>query len=147
MGEIIVNSFLLLLSLLYTICARGYSFGTLTAPKTGFLPQLVGFIAIIVSGYLLVLSLLGKGDAKTIKMNCDFRRLALLVLTMIFYIVLFKPLGYLISTILLLIITMKIGQVKGWKAPVIVSIITAIFFYMVFKMFLSVPLPTGMFLK
>ena len=42
---------------------------------------------------------------------------------------------------------MKIGQVKGWKIPVIVAVCTAVFFYAVFKMFLSVPLPSGLFFK
>lgn len=147
MGEKIVNGFLFALSLFYTVCARGYSFGTLTAPKTGFLPQLVGYLAIVVSGYLLVRSLMGKGDAKDVKLNCDFKRLGLLILSMALYIILFDVLGYLISTILLLIAAMKIGQVKGWKVPVIVAVCTAVFFYAVFKMFLSVPLPSGLFFK
>lgn len=145
MGEKIVNGFLLLLSLFYTICARGYSFGTPTAPKTGFLPQLVGYIAVVVSAYLFVLSLAGKGDAKDVKLNCDYKRLGLLILSMILYIVLFDTLGYLICTVLLLIAAMKIGRVKGWKVPLIVALVTAVFFYAVFKMFLSVPLPSGIF--
>lgn len=144
MGERIINGFLLMLSIFYTICARGYSFGTPTAPKTGFLPQLVGYLAIVVSAYLFVLSLAGKGDSKDVRLQCDFKRLGLLILSMALYILLFKPLGYLVSTVLLLVATMKIGKVKGCKVPIIVAVITAVFFYMVFKVFLSVPLPSGM---
>ena len=143
MGEKIVNGFLLLLSLFYTICARGYSFGTPTAPKTGFLPQLVGYIAVAVSAYLLIVSLMGKGDAKDVKLQCDYKRLGLLILSMVLYIVLFDILGYLVCTVLLLIAAMKIGRVKGWKIPLVVALLTAIFFYAVFKMFLAVPLPSG----
>ena len=143
MGEKIVNGFLLLLSLFYTICARGYSFGTPTAPKTGFLPQLVGYIAVAVSAYLLIVSLMGKGDAKDVKLQCDYKRLGLLILSMVLYIVLFDILGYLVCTVLLLIAAMKIGKVKGWKIPLVVALLTAIFFYAGLKMFLAVPLPAG----
>lgn len=147
MGEKIVNGFLLMLSLFYTICARQYSFGTPTAPKTGFLPQLVGYAAVVISAYLLVVSLVGKGDAKDVKLRCDYKRLGLLIFTMALYIVFFKTLGYLISTILLLFITMKIGKVKGWKLPLVIAVLVSVFFYAVFKIFLAVPLPSGIFFK
>lgn len=143
MGEKIVNGVLLLISLLYTCFARQYSFGTLTAPKVGFLPQLVGYCAIVVSAYLFVKSLMGKGDAKDVKLKCDFKRLGLLILSMVIYIMVFNQLGYLISTLALLFVAMKIGRVKGWKIPAVVSVLTSVFFYMVFKVFLSVPLPSG----
>lgn len=143
MGEKIVNGFLLLLSLFYCWFARKYSFGSLTAPKTGFLPQLVGYSAVIISGYLLIRSMAGRGDAKNVKMTCDYKRLALLILTMALYIIVFKKVGYLLSTAVLLYAVMKIGLVKGWKIPLSVSVITSVFFYVVFKIFLSVPLPSG----
>ncbi len=145
MGEKIVNGFLLVLSLLYTYFARAYSFGTPTAPKTGFMPQLVGYCAVVISAYLFVMSLAGKGDAKNVKLNCDVKRLGLLIFTMAVYVAVFEPLGYMISTIVLLFVVMKIGLVKGWKVPLAVSVITAAFFYTIFKIFLSVPLPSGIF--
>ena len=107
MGEKLVNGGLFLLSILYTYFARGYSFGSPTAPKVGFLPQLVGYCAIVISGYLLVRSLMGKGDAQNVKLRCDYKRLGLLVLSMVVYILIFKPVGYLISTAALLYAAMK----------------------------------------
>ena len=144
MGEKIVNGGLFLLSILYTYFARGYSFGSPTAPKVGFLPQLVGYCAIVISGYLLVRSLMGKGDAQNVKLRCDYKRLGLLVLSMVVYILIFKPVGYLISTAALLYAAMKIGKVKGWKIPAVVSVLTSVFFFLVFKVFLAVPLPAGL---
>ena len=144
MGEKLVNGGLFLLSILYTYFARGYSFGSPTAPKVGFLPQLVGYCAIVISGYLLVRSLMGKGDAQNVKLRCDYKRLGLLVLSMVVYILIFKPVGYLISTAALLYAAMKIGNVKGWKIPAAVSVLTSVFFFLVFKVFLAVPLPAGL---
>ena len=144
MGEKLVNGGLFLLSILYTYFARGYSFGSPTAPKGGFLPQLVGYCAIVISGYLLVRSLMGKGDAQNVKLRCDYKRLGLLVLSMVVYILIFKPVGYLISTAALLYAAMKIGRVKGWKIPAVVSVLTSVFFFLIFKVFLAVPLPAGL---
>ena len=144
MGEKLVNGGLFLLSILYTYFARGYSFGSPTAPKVGFLPQLVGYCAIVISGYLLVRSLMGKGDAQNVKLRCDYKRLGLLVLSMVVYILIFKPVGYLISTAALLYAAMKIGRVKGWKIPTAVSVLASVFFFLVFKVFLAVPLPAGL---
>ena len=144
MGEKLVNGGLFLLSILSTYFARGYSFGSPTAPKVGFLPQLVGYCAIVISGYLLVRSLMGKGDAQNVKLRCDYKRLGLLVLSMVVYILIFKPVGYLISTAALLYAAMKIGRVKGWKIPAAVSVLASVFFFLVFKVFLAVPLPAGL---
>lgn len=144
MGEKIVNGGLFLLSILYTYFARGYSFGSPTAPKVGFLPQLVGYCAIVISGYLLVRSLMGKGDAQNVKLRCDYKRLGLLVLSMVVYILIFKPVGYLISTAALLYAAMKIGRVKGWKIPAVVSVLASVIFFLIFKVFLAVPLPAGL---
>ena len=144
MGEKLVNGGLFLLSILYTYFARGYSFGSPTAPKVGFLPQLVGYCAIVISGYLLVRSLMGKGDAQNVKLRCDYKRLGLLVLSMVVYILIFKPVGYLISTAALLYAAMTIGRVKGWKIPAVVSVLASVFFFLIFKVFLAVPLPAGL---
>lgn len=144
MGEKVVNGFLLLLSLFYTVNARQYSFGRPTAPKTGFLPQLVGYCAVAVSAYLFIQSLRGKGDAGNVKLNCDSRRLVGLIGAMAGYILVFKSAGYLFSTVVLLFIVMKIGRVKGWKVPAAVSVITSFGFYLIFKVLLSVPLPAGL---
>ena len=86
---------------------------------------------------------MGKGDAKDVKLQCDYKRRGLLILSMVIYMVVFDSLGYLVCTVLLLIAAMKIGKVKGWKIPLVVALLTAIFFYAVFKMFMAVPLPSG----
>ena len=39
---------------------------------------------------------------------------------------------------------MKIGRVKGWKIPAAVSVLASVFFFLIFKVFLAVPLPAGL---
>ena len=76
-----------------------------------------------------------RGDAQNVKLRCDYKRLGLLVLSMVVYILIFKPVGYLISTAALLYAAMKIGRVKGWKIPAAVSVLASVFFFLVLRYF------------
>lgn len=143
MGEKTANGFLFALSTVYLIFARQLAFGSLSYPKGGFIPQITGWAAVIISGYLFVKSLLGKGDSKDVKVQIDWKRFAALMFSIVVYIVLLKPVGYIVSTVLVLFAVLKIGGVKGWKIPCVISLCTSVFFYLVFKIALSVPLPAG----
>lgn len=143
MGEKIANGFLFLLSTVYLIFAMQLSFGTVSYPKGGFVPQITGWAAVLISAYLFVQSLLGKGDSKNVKLNINWKRFAFILISIITYIIVLKPVGYIISTVLVLYAVLKIGGVKGWKLPCMISLSTSIFFYFVFKIALSVPLPAG----
>jgi putative tricarboxylic transport membrane protein len=143
MGEKIANGFLFSLSTVYLIFAKQLTFGSASYPKGGFVPQVAGWLAVFVSGYLFVQSLRGKGDSKDVKMETDWGRLALLIISIIIYIIILRPVGYIISTILVLYAVLKIGGVKGWKLPGILSLCTSVVFYLIFNVALSVPLPTG----
>lgn len=143
MGEKIANGFLFSLSTVYLIFARQLSFGTVFYPKGGFVPQVTGWAAVLISAYLFVQSLLGKGDSKDVKVQINWKRFALLIVSIIIYIIILKPVGYLISTALVLYAVLKIGGLKGWKLPSVISLCTSVFFYFIFKVALSVPLPAG----
>ena len=63
-GERIVNAGLFLLSVFYlTYSMTHYKLGTMRMPKEGFLPMLLGIGMTAISGWLLIESCMGKGDA------------------------------------------------------------------------------------
>ncbi len=143
MGEKIANGFLFLLSTVYLIFAMQLSFGTVSYPKGGFVPQVTGGAAVLISAYLFVQSLLGRGDSKNVKININWKRFVFIFISIVIYIIVLKPVGYIISTVLVLYAVLKIGGVKGWKLPCVISLCTSVFFYFIFKTALSVPLPVG----
>jgi hypothetical protein len=143
MGEKIVNGGLFLLSLTYFLFARSLKFGSLSAPKVGFMPQLIGGVAVVVSGVLFVEALMGKGDKKEVKLDTDMKSLVLVILSIAAYILTLDILGYLVSSSLLLLAIFTIGGVKGWVRRIIISLISSGAFYVIFKVLLDIPLPKG----
>lgn len=143
MSEKIVNTIMLLLSTVYLIYARGLSFGSFTYPKVGFIPQLTGTLAVIISSGLLIQAIVGKGDSKNVKLQLDWRKFILIISCITIYIIMLDPIGYLISTFLVLLSVLKIAGQKGVVIPLAISVITTLVFYTVFKIALSIPLPSG----
>jgi hypothetical protein len=143
LGEKIINGLLFILALVYLTYARDMPFGRMAAPRFGFIPQIVGWAAVFVSGYLLVQSLLGKGDAGHVRLQVDWKSLILIVVSIIVYIFILPHAGYIISSFLVLLAVLKIGKVDGWITPIIISMLTPIVLYSIFKIALSVPLPPG----
>jgi hypothetical protein len=143
LGEKIINGLLFILALVYLTYARDMPFGRMAAPRFGFIPQIVGWAAVFVSGYLLVQSLLGKGDAGHVRLQVDWKSLILIVVSIIVYIFILPYAGYIISSFLVLLAVLKIGKVDGWITPIIISMLTPIVLYSIFKIALSVPLPPG----
>jgi hypothetical protein len=145
LGEKIINGLLFVLALVYLTYARNMPFGRMTAPRFGFIPQIVGWAAVFVAGYLLVQSLLGKGDAGHVRLQVDWKSLLLIVASIIFYIFILPYAGYIVSSSLVLLAVLKIGKVDGWITPIIISMLTPVALYSIFKIALSVPLPPGIF--
>lgn len=143
MGERIVNGIIFLLSSVYLGYAMQMPFGRLGAPRFGFIPQIVGWAAVALSAFLLVQSLLGKGDSRAVRLQTDWKSLALIVVTIILYILVLPYAGYIISSFLVLLAVLKIGKIDGWVKPLVISVSTSLVFYTIFKMALSVPLPPG----
>jgi putative tricarboxylic transport membrane protein len=145
LGEKIINGILFVLALVYLIYARDMPFGRLASPRFGFVPQIVGWAAAFVSGFLLIQSLLGKGDCRHVRLQTDWKSLLLIVVSIIAYIFVLPYAGYIVSCFLVLLAVLKIGKVRGWITPIIVSVLTPAVFYSIFKIALSVPLPSGIF--
>ena len=143
-GEKLVNLGLFLLSVFYlTYSLSNYKLGTVRAPKEGFMPMIVGVVATLISAFLLVQSLLNKGDAQNVKFNISWKRFFLLIAISLAYALLLNTIGYTVSSFLFLLAVLKIAGVNGWKKPLIISVISAVAFYLIFKVALGVMLPAG----
>ena len=143
-GEKLVNLFLFLLSVFYlTYSLNHYKLGTVRMPKEGFMPMIVGIAATLISAFLLIQSLMNKGDAQHVKFNISWKKFFLLVAISLAYALLLNTVGYTLSSFLFLLSVLKIAGVKGWAKPLIISGICAVAFYLIFKVALGVMLPGG----
>lgn len=79
------------------------------------------------------------------KEDRDNIKLLTILLCCIGYIILIKPLGFLISTVVFLAVTLKLLGVKELKLILLVSIITSLVIYLSFGVLLKVQIPVGIF--
>lgn len=115
--------------------------GTATEPQPGFFPFLGGITITILSGILLVQAWRGKSAGAQSFGN--LRRPSLLILGLFFYIFLFNPLGYIISTTLLAAIVLYILETRPWWVLAGVSLSLSIGTFLLFDRLLSMSLPKG----
>lgn len=143
-GEKLVNLFLLALSVFYlSYSVTHYKIGTMRVPKEGFLPLLLGIGMVCLSGFLFIQSLAGKGDARNVQLKLPWLRFAGMIAASFAYALLLNTLGYCICTFLFLLAVLKLAKLEGWKLPLIIALVCAAAFYLLFKVALGVMLPAG----
>jgi putative tricarboxylic transport membrane protein len=143
MIERYLSGFFLLLSGLYFYFANDISFGELAKPKAGFLPNIIGFLAFVLSGinfFITMRKKIDSGNEGTIDAFAA-KNIALVCVGTIAYIVLLSFSGYLIATALYLFYLIKVTRTKGIIKPALLSIGVVFAFYFCFVILLDVALP------
>lgn len=123
-------------------------FGALNAPGAGFIPVLIGGLLSLLSVVLLLITAAkhpaqpetGSRAAKT-----HWRNVVPALISLILYILLLNPLGYVVTTCFFLLYLLKFIGGKRWGASIAISVMASVASYLVFKVLLEVRLPAGMF--
>ena len=79
----------------------------------------------------------------TAEEKVSFRRGVLAILCTLGYVLLFKTLGYIVSSVIVLFLMMLIFGNRKWKQMIIISIVFPVILYFAFKFGLKTPLPEG----
>jgi len=109
------------------------------------MPFLVGLLLLVISFYPLVGSLPKKADGCKLEKKRDqvnFKKIALVATSLFAYALLLEPLGYLITTWLLLFLLFSSMGSKKWGSALMASILTTLVTYFGFT-FLGVLFPAG----
>lgn len=139
MAEKIVTLFFLLGSMVYLYFAQQFTFGTLGSPKSGFLPNLAGMTAILLSLVLLYKHF--KSRKASAQEKVHWTKFIFIFIGLLFYISFLKILGYFAATFMLLFYLFKVADTVGWLVPLVVSFSSSAIFYFIFTNYLSVILP------
>jgi putative tricarboxylic transport membrane protein len=130
------------------ICAFSlpYKLGTLAAPESGLMPFLSGVA-------ICLLAAIGFGSAtlrrlrgerwETLLRGRGWQRGLLTVAALLAFLLLLKPLGFLLTTCLFIAFLLRAIVPQRWPVVVAVSVLTAAFAYLVFEVWLKAQLPTG----
>lgn len=167
--ELGVTIFLMLIGLGLVIGGFGYGIGSLSAPQTGFVPMVVGASMILFGGVLLVQDLTHRGrhselntlegdrhpmaegglaassgaqpEPRTSRMNSPLS-MVVCVLCFGFVLATTELLGLLVTTAIIVGVLAFIMKTRWW-ASILVAGGFYLFGYLVFAMWLEIPLPFG----
>jgi putative tricarboxylic transport membrane protein len=139
----------LLLSAAYGIGSLLLPMGTLERPGPGFFPLIVALVMAVLSGLILYRYLCSK-KAQTqgehaFPLGPDLRRVLALAGSLILFAVLLQPLGYGISSTLLMGAVLRLLGMKHWGRIALSAVLTTVISYWLFAILLDVPLPPGVF--
>ena len=117
-------------------------FGTIHNPGQGFFPWWASVVVVLLATILLIQALRLRASTALDKSGRIAKVVALLV-ALAAYTFLLDPLGYLICTFLLVLFMLRATDPQRWPVALGVAAITAVGTYVVFAIWLSVPLPRG----
>jgi putative tricarboxylic transport membrane protein len=124
---------------------RKLGMGSLSSPGSGFVPFLAGSSLALCGLVLVVLATIrkGKGGGKKTWGGQNWRNLVIPVLSVVIYAFLMEPLGFLISTFLLVFVLLKMTDPKRWLSPVLTSLLVVLSCHILFSVLFKIPLPKG----
>jgi putative tricarboxylic transport membrane protein len=127
--------------------------GSFSTPGPGFLPFLSGAslgIFGLILAFPTIFDRLRKGEESKNDKGLNkwdwkkFLNPLLAVISLLVYIVLLEPLGFLLTTFLFLLLLFKLSEPKRWLAPLIFSVTAAILSYLLFSVWLQCQFPRGL---
>jgi putative tricarboxylic transport membrane protein len=122
-------------------------FGTIRDPGPGFLPWCTGMTLGLLAVVLLAQALAARPLAPAVGRGRRVRRVAWLVGALGAYVASLEPLGYALSTFLLVLFLLRVVDPHRWMLALGVAAVAAVGSYLVFALWLGVPLPPGLSLR
>ena len=138
---------LLAFGLFALIQARGLRFGSIVSPGPGFFPLCLAAALTLVSVALVVTALrtppAAAGPASGAHIGGQLKVVGTLG-SLVVYALVLERLGFLLATFVLLLFFFKALQRQRWLAALGGSLATSLATYLVFKVWLGVNLPAGL---
>ena len=117
-------------------------FGTIHNPGQGFFPWWTSVVVVLLATILLIQALKLRASTALDKSGRIAKVVSLLVV-LATYTFLLDPLGYPICTFLLVLFMLRVMDPQRWTVALSMAALTAVGTYVVFAIWLSVPLPRG----
>ncbi len=130
------------------VCYGGYDLevGTLHDPGSGFIFFWVGLIMVGLSLSILIRAIREKakaGEMKSLWAGVQWKKTIYVLISLFLYAYAFIPLGFLLSTALLLIFLFKAVEPQRWSVAIAGAVLSAFAAYAVFHLWLGSQLPKG----
>lgn len=121
--------------------------GKLRDPGSGFMIFWVGIIAVALSLSVMAVALRTRAGERlrSLWADTDYRRLVRAVIALVVYAVLLPNIGFIPSTVLLMIVLFRTIDPPRWWVTLVLAIGATLFCDLVFRRWLGVQLPLGPF--
>jgi hypothetical protein len=140
--------FLIGLSVLIFSSSLKLGIGDFGNPGPGFMPFFASILLFSLSSLVFIKGIIGSSKDEEGELSIGWENLTKpinLMIALICFSFLFKALGYLITTFLLMFAMFFIYEPKKWYVHIVISAIVASLSFLVFYTWLRVQLPTGIF--
>ncbi len=126
------------------ICLQSvaYRLWTPAGPGSGFIPFLTG-VPIALSGILLLFG--AQPAAKFWESVAGMKKVVLVTGCLCLMAILMPWLGFLLTSVLVFIIMVRVIEPRGWGLTIAVSLVSCILIYFLFRSLMQIKLPTGIF--
>ena len=130
------------------VCYGGYDLelGTLHDPGSGFVFFWVGAIMVGLSVFVFIRCLRVGGEkeeTKALWTQVKWRKNVFVLAALFLYAYAFSPLGFILSTVLLLIFLFKAIEPQRWAVAILGAFLSTLASYAVFHVWLGTQLPRG----
>jgi putative tricarboxylic transport membrane protein len=139
------------LGLFVMLFSHKYGLGGFHNPGPGLMPFLLGLLLLLISFYLLIRSLFKKLKGDTVvevrrdeEGQISIRKVSLVLASLFTYALLLERLGYMITTLLIMIFLFWIIGVKRWRSILFAAGLTVLVSYFLFT-YLGLRFPLGIF--
>jgi hypothetical protein len=136
----IVAVALFLICAVYLNAATGFSFGSWSSPKAGFMPTIVGSLGVLLAAANVVRVFRAGAAGSADFGHSPIRALAFLAVLMLYAGVL-GVLGFLLATFLATLALLKVGELRGLIWPVAIAGCFSGGIWLLFGRILQLPLP------
>jgi len=138
--------FWLVIGIGIALCSLKYGIGTFHEPGPGFITFFAGAILIILSLGLFFSCFRdqeGRSSLKSLWAGLETRKVLYVILLLLAYTFLLKPVGFLISTFFLLSLLFRVKGAYRLKTIFLMSILVTASSYIIFEIWLKAQLPKG----
>ena len=144
--QVISAGFLLFFGAIICWEARKLDMGRIVKPGPGFFPFWLGLALIFVGVAIIIQLRRAKAGEKTQGLWKELRwdKIIYILVALLLYAFLLEFLGYLIATFLLMVFLFRAVEKQKWSEVIFGSIISSLITYALFKIWLQVQLPTGL---
>lgn len=106
-------------------------------------PQILSVLILVLNTIQLIKVITGNLIKVKKKEDLDSKKLLLILVASIVYVLSLQVLGFVISSLIYLILAMYLLRVENKKAIVVISVLTIVVIYLSFGILLKVPIPKG----